>query len=107
MNVKKLLQYKFFPGGSINVQGEEQKKLDVLTNEILKRALYDTGKMGVLGRDKNNPKSRLASLIFFSATFGKITPVFCKCFEHSFILTYLCNYLEFPAIEFLTNLCEI
>merc|ERR1719163_719264 len=41
-------------GGSINVQGEEQKKLDVLTNEILKRALYDTGKMGVLASEEED-----------------------------------------------------
>jgi hypothetical protein len=26
-------------GGSINVQGEEQKKLDVIANDVLKRAL--------------------------------------------------------------------
>ena len=30
-------------GGSINVQGEEQKTLDVLTNDVLKRALRFTG----------------------------------------------------------------
>merc|ERR1719393_651646 len=41
-------------GGSINVQGEEQKKLDVLTNEILKRALYDTGKLGVLASEEED-----------------------------------------------------
>merc|ERR1719160_1733445 len=41
-------------GGSINVQGEEQKKLDVLTNEILKRALYDTGKVGVLASEEED-----------------------------------------------------
>jgi len=41
-------------GGSINIQGEEQKKLDVLTNEILKRALYDTGKLGVLASEEED-----------------------------------------------------
>merc|ERR550537_1942641 len=41
-------------GGSINVQGEEQKKLDVLTNEILKRALFDTGKLGVLASEEED-----------------------------------------------------
>ena len=29
--------------GAINVQGEEQKKLDVITNDVLKRALQYTG----------------------------------------------------------------
>ena len=32
-------------GGSINVQGEEQKKLDVITNTVLKNALRFSGKM--------------------------------------------------------------
>ncbi len=32
-------------GGSVNVQGEEQKKLDVVTNDVLKRALKFTGKV--------------------------------------------------------------
>lgn len=31
--------------GSINVQGEEQKKLDVITNDVLKRALQYTGEL--------------------------------------------------------------
>ena len=38
-------------GGSINVQGEEQKTLDVLTNDVLKRALRFTGKMGVIASE--------------------------------------------------------
>merc|ERR1719506_3183452 len=41
-------------GGSINVQGEEQKKLDVLTNDVLKKALYDTGKLGVLASEEED-----------------------------------------------------
>jgi hypothetical protein len=32
-------------GGSVNVQGEEQKKLDVVTNDVLKAALKFTGKV--------------------------------------------------------------
>lgn len=35
-------------GGSVNVQGEEQKKLDVITNEVLKKALQWSGKLGTL-----------------------------------------------------------
>ena len=31
-------------GGSINVQGEQQKKLDVVTNDVLKKALRWSGK---------------------------------------------------------------
>ncbi|CAM9741562.1 unnamed protein product, partial [Hapterophycus canaliculatus] len=30
-------------GGSVNVQGEEQKKLDVISNDVLKNALRTSG----------------------------------------------------------------
>jgi len=43
-------------GGSINVQGEEQKTLDIVTNEVLKKALRFTGKMGVIAsEEEDNP----------------------------------------------------
>merc|ERR1719160_287212 len=48
-------------GGSINVQGEEQKKLDVLTNDVLKKALYDTGKLGVLASEEEDTPVDVAS----------------------------------------------
>jgi len=41
-------------GGSVNVQGEEQKKLDVITNDVLKRALKFTGRMGVLASEEED-----------------------------------------------------
>ena len=41
-------------GGSINVQGEEQKKLDIITNTVLKNALKFTGKMGVLASEEED-----------------------------------------------------
>jgi len=41
-------------GGSINVQGEEQKKLDVMTNDVLKRALRFTGRMGVIASEEED-----------------------------------------------------
>ena len=40
--------------GSINVQGEEQKKLDVITNDVLKNALRYTGRMGVLASEEED-----------------------------------------------------
>merc|ERR1719379_1273054 len=49
-------------GGSINVQGEEQKKLDVLTNDVLKRALYDTGKLGVLASEEEDTPVDVAEM---------------------------------------------
>jgi len=41
-------------GGSINVQGEEQKKLDVVTNDVIKRALKFTGKVGVIASEEED-----------------------------------------------------
>lgn len=41
-------------GGSINVQGEEQKKLDIITNDVLKNALKFSGKMGVLASEEED-----------------------------------------------------
>uniref|UniRef100_A0A7S3A1T8 fructose-bisphosphatase n=1 Tax=Rhodosorus marinus TaxID=101924 RepID=A0A7S3A1T8_9RHOD len=41
-------------GGSVNVQGEEQKKLDVLSNEVLKNSLRFSGKMGVIASEEED-----------------------------------------------------
>lgn len=42
--------------GEINIQGEDQKKLDVITNILLKRALRFTGRIGVLAsEEEDNP----------------------------------------------------
>jgi len=40
--------------GNINVQGEDQKKLDVITNDVLKRALRFTGRLGVLASEEED-----------------------------------------------------
>lgn len=40
--------------GAVNIQGEDQKKLDVMTNDILKRALRFTGKLGVLASEEED-----------------------------------------------------
>jgi fructose-1,6-bisphosphatase I len=40
--------------GEINVQGEDQKKLDVITNDLLKRALRFTGRIGVLASEEED-----------------------------------------------------
>eukprot|EP00629_Pelagomonadales_sp_RCC1024_P008538 CAMPEP_0119259756 /NCGR_PEP_ID=MMETSP1329-20130426/441_1 /TAXON_ID=114041 /ORGANISM="Genus nov. species nov., Strain RCC1024" /LENGTH=411 /DNA_ID=CAMNT_0007259157 /DNA_START=45 /DNA_END=1280 /DNA_ORIENTATION=- len=44
----------YLDSGAINVQGEEQKKLDVITNDILKNALRYTGRMGVLASEEED-----------------------------------------------------
>jgi len=40
--------------GAVNVQGEDQKKLDVITNDVLKRALRFTGRLGVLASEEED-----------------------------------------------------
>jgi len=40
--------------GNVNIQGEDQKKLDVITNDVLKRALRFTGKLGVLASEEED-----------------------------------------------------
>jgi len=40
--------------GEVNVQGEDQKKLDVITNDLLKRALRFTGRLGVIASEEED-----------------------------------------------------
>jgi fructose-1,6-bisphosphatase I len=40
--------------GDVNIQGEDQKKLDVITNNLLKRALRFTGRFGVFVSEEEN-----------------------------------------------------
>lgn len=40
--------------GEVNVQGEDQKKLDVIANDLLKRALRFTGRLGVLASEEED-----------------------------------------------------
>lgn len=40
--------------GEINVQGEDQKKLDVITNEVFKNALRYSGKLGTLASEEED-----------------------------------------------------
>merc|ERR1712178_353959 len=58
-------------GGAINVQGEEQKKLDVISNDVLKNALRFSGKMGVVGSEEED-----APVLIEEAYSGKYVTVF-------------------------------
>jgi len=49
-------------GGSINVQGEEQKTLDVVANDVLKNALRFTGKMGVIASEEEDTPVEVGDL---------------------------------------------
>mmetsp|Transcript_6617 Transcript_6617/g.7445 ORF Transcript_6617/g.7445 Transcript_6617/m.7445 type:complete len:405 (+) Transcript_6617:103-1317(+) len=46
--------------GEVNIQGEDQKKLDVITNDLLKRALRFTGRIGVLASEEEDEPVDLA-----------------------------------------------
>lgn len=47
------------PEGAVNVQGENQKTLDVIANEVLKKALQYIGRLGVLAsKEEDNPAPR-------------------------------------------------
>jgi len=57
--------------GEVNIQGEDQKKLDVITNDVLKRALRFTGRIGVLASeeedepvDLSNNEGEVSDIIF-------------------------------------------
>merc|ERR1719214_275899 len=58
-------------GGSVNVQGEEQKKLDVISNDVLKNALKYSGKVGVLGSEEED-----VPVLIEEAYSGKYVAVF-------------------------------
>merc|ERR1719163_1909683 len=40
--------------GNVNVQGEDQKKLDVITNDVMKSALRYSGKLGTLASEEED-----------------------------------------------------
>ena len=41
-------------GGSINIQGEEQKKLDIISNDIMKDALKWSGQLATLASEEED-----------------------------------------------------
>ena len=52
-------------GGSINIQGEEQKKLDVISNDVLKRALRWSGQLSTLASEEEDaPVDVMGSSVF-------------------------------------------
>ena len=44
--------------GALNVQGEEQQKLDIFANETLKNCLKHTGRVCVMGSEEDDASSR-------------------------------------------------
>jgi fructose-1,6-bisphosphatase I len=58
-------------GGSINVQGEEQKKLDVITNTVLKNALRFSGKMAVLASEEEDEPVAVSDDVSSTYQFNK------------------------------------
>lgn len=74
----------YLESGNINVQGEEQKKLDVITNDVLKNALKFTGRMGVLASEEEDTPvevqdeltERYQKEVLVERTTGKYVAVF-------------------------------
>ena len=68
--------------GTINVQGEAQKKLDVIANDVLKNALRFTGRMGVLASEEEDLPYEVEDdagtryEVLFERTEGKYVAVF-------------------------------
>merc|ERR1719486_717275 len=58
-------------GGSVNVQGEEQKKLDVISNTVMKNSLRYSGKVGVVGSEEEDDP-----VLIEEAYSGRYTAVF-------------------------------
>jgi len=59
--------------GAINVQGEDQKKLDVITNDVLKKALRYTGKLGTMASEEEDmPVSAALSLDLETTASGTV-----------------------------------
>jgi len=58
-------------GGSVNVQGEEQKKLDVISNTVMKNALRYSGRVGVVGSEEED-----TPVLIEEAYTGRYTAVF-------------------------------
>merc|ERR1712003_570933 len=54
--------------GETNVNGDDQKKLDVITNDVLKRALRFTGRLGVLASEEEDTPVSLMEDNSLSAT---------------------------------------
>eukprot|EP01038_Epipyxis_sp_PR26KG_P007612 gene7612-10364_t len=64
-------------GGSINIQGEEQKRLDIITNNIMKKALRFSGTVDVLAsEEEEKPVSYPKSLAEKYRTEGLVTTQF-------------------------------
>eukprot|EP00929_Paragymnodinium_shiwhaense_P112731 TRINITY_DN809_c0_g1_i1.p1 TRINITY_DN809_c0_g1~~TRINITY_DN809_c0_g1_i1.p1 ORF type:complete len:523 (-),score=132.89 TRINITY_DN809_c0_g1_i1:412-1980(-) len=60
--------------GEVNVQGEDQKKLDVITNDVMKRALRYTGRLGTLASEEEDAPVDVLSEAFSET--GKYVCVF-------------------------------
>ena len=56
-------------GGSVNVQGEEQKRLDVITNDVLKKALRFSGKVGTLASEEEDAPVSIGGIHSFVTFF--------------------------------------
>eukprot|EP00931_Biecheleriopsis_adriatica_P061231 TRINITY_DN36808_c0_g1_i1.p1 TRINITY_DN36808_c0_g1~~TRINITY_DN36808_c0_g1_i1.p1 ORF type:complete len:498 (-),score=110.46 TRINITY_DN36808_c0_g1_i1:122-1615(-) len=67
--------------GEINVQGEDQKKLDVITNDVFKNALRYTGKLGTLASEEEDEPVDGAAMVGTSTS--NAIPVLSETFAET------------------------
>jgi fructose-1,6-bisphosphatase len=68
-------------GGAVNVQGEEQKKLDVMSNDVLKNALRFSGKMAVIASEEEDEPVMVDEVCvrwFLRTLLHLVTNLLCK-----------------------------
>lgn len=63
-------------GNSVNVQGEDQKKLDVLANSIMKRALCCSQKVSIVASEEDDEPCLCSDVIDNKAFSGEFAAVF-------------------------------
>ena len=63
-------------GGSVNIQGEDQKKLDVVANRIMKIALCCTGEVSLIASEEDDEPCLCSKITDNAAFTGKYTAVF-------------------------------
>ena len=86
--------------GEVNVQGEDQKKLDVITNDLLKRALRFTGKLGVLASEEEDEPVSIeihdASFILHFLALGNnnVAKKKFQTISHIIIMIHISNILN-------------
>ncbi len=63
-------------GGAVNIQGEEQKQLDVVANRIMKTALCGSGKVSIIASEEEDEACKCSDVVQNMAFNGEYAAVF-------------------------------